>query len=238
MTDTYNIYCDESCHLENDRKPIMAISAIWCPIEKTKQISKEIRGIKTKHGLSKNLEIKWTKVSPAKIQFYQAIVDYFFDQPDLHFRTILIKKDTLDHQEHRQTHDEWYYKMCFVLLKEIIDPVNSYRIYIDIKDTRSETKRSKLEEILKNAKYDPSGEIIEKVQQICSRESEIMQLADLLMGAVRYFTEYNVTVKSKSKAKNDLINHIISRSRLTLLENTWPKESKFNIFHWKGKGEK
>lgn len=238
MTDTYNIYCDESCHLENDRKPIMAIAAIWCPLNKTKEISKQIRDIKAQYGLSQNFEVKWTKVSPAKIQFYQAIVDYFFNQPDLHFRIILMKKATLNHQEHMQTHDDWYYKMCFRLLEQIIDPNARYRIYIDIKDTRSETQCKKLKEYLRNKNYDRTGDIIERIQQIKSKESAIMQLTDLLMGAVRYFIEPNIIEKPKSAAKNNIIKHIISRSGKSLLENTWPKESKFNIFHWKGKGEK
>jgi len=25
----YNIYCDESCHLEHDRQPIMVIGGMW-----------------------------------------------------------------------------------------------------------------------------------------------------------------------------------------------------------------
>ena len=238
MTGTYNIYCDESCHLENDHKPIMAIGAILCPLNNTKEISKQIRDIKIKCGLSKNFEIKWTKVSPAKIDFYLELVDYFFNQPDLHFRTILIEKSRLDHQKFDQTHDDWYYKMVFLLLEQIINPDFQYRIYIDIKDTRSEIKRSKLEKILRNAKCDPSGGIIERVQQIRSHESEIMQLVDLLMGAVRYFHELKITEKSANKTKNEIINHIINRSKKSLFENTWPNEPKFNIFHWKGQGGK
>jgi hypothetical protein len=124
--------------------------------------------------------------------------------------------------------------MVFLLLKQIINPEFQYRIYIDIKDTRSEIKRFKLEEILRTAKYDSAGGIIERVQQIHSHESEIMQLADLLMGAVRYFNESKSTVNPGSTAKIDIINHIITRSGKSLLLNTWPSESKFNIFHWKG----
>jgi len=238
MADIYNVYCDESCHLENDRKPIMAIAAIWCPLKKTKPISKEIRQIKLKHQLSRFFEIKWTKVSPAKLKFYLDVIDYFFEQPDLHFRIILIEKDKLVHENFDQTHDDWYYKMCFRLLEQIIDPNACYRIYIDIKDTRSETKCTKLKEYLRNKNYDSTGSIIKRIQQIKAKESAIMQITDLLMGAVRYFNESKATGKLESKAKNDIINHIIIRSGKSLLKNTWPKESKFNIFHWKGSGER
>ncbi len=63
---SYNIYCDESCHLEKDYQKIMVLGAIWCTVPKTKEISDELKDIKTKHGLSNKFELKWTKVSPAK----------------------------------------------------------------------------------------------------------------------------------------------------------------------------
>ena len=33
MSQIYNIYCDESCHLQNDKQPVMLIGCTWCPIE-------------------------------------------------------------------------------------------------------------------------------------------------------------------------------------------------------------
>lgn len=44
----------------------------------------------------------------------------------------------------------------------------------------------KLEEVLRNDKYDFSKEIIKKVQQVRSHEVEILQLTDLLIGATAY----------------------------------------------------
>jgi hypothetical protein len=54
------IYCDESCHLENDHQLAMVMGAIWCPIERVREISIRIREIKAKHNLKTNFEIKWT----------------------------------------------------------------------------------------------------------------------------------------------------------------------------------
>jgi hypothetical protein len=47
----YNIYCDESCHLENDNIPPMVLGAIWCPTFKKKEITKRLIEIKSKYGL-------------------------------------------------------------------------------------------------------------------------------------------------------------------------------------------
>lgn len=69
MSRIYNIYCDESCHLENDRQKAMLLGAVWCPIEEIKEISKRIREIKMQYGFKKDFEIKWTKISPRKLNF-------------------------------------------------------------------------------------------------------------------------------------------------------------------------
>ena len=119
-----------------------------------------------------------------------------------------------------------------MLLRQIIDPELSYQIYLDIKDTRSESKRRKLEEVLRNAKYDPTGQVIKGIQQIRSHESNILQIADLLIGALRYKNE-NL---SGSDAKLTLIRYIIECSKRQLIYSTWPKESKFNILIWKSGG--
>ena len=45
MSETFNIYCDESCHLENDRQAHMIMGAVWCPIGKIKEIGTRIKDI-------------------------------------------------------------------------------------------------------------------------------------------------------------------------------------------------
>ena len=38
MNNLYNIYCDESCHLEHDRQKAMVLGGIWCPYDKRKKL--------------------------------------------------------------------------------------------------------------------------------------------------------------------------------------------------------
>lgn len=84
MTQIYNVYCDESCHLEHDHLKVMVLGAVWCPLEKVHEISVRIREIKQKHGMKPGFEAKWTKISPAKKELYLDLIDYFFDDDDLH----------------------------------------------------------------------------------------------------------------------------------------------------------
>ncbi|MGV4412821.1 DUF3800 domain-containing protein [Chryseobacterium sp. T1] len=240
MKPTINIYCDESCHLQNDKEPVMVIGAVYCPIEKKEEIFERLYSFKLKHNLipknKKNdndnrtyYELKWNKVSKSKIEYYKDVINYFFDDDDLQFRVLVVSnKSAIDYEKFNHTHDTFYYKMYFGMLKAILNPENSHHIYIDIKDTRSKEKVHKLEQVLRNDKYDYSKEIIKKVQQVRSHEVEILQLADLLVGATAYVNRE----LSNSKAKNELINLIKHRSKYSLTKSTLLKERKFNVFIW------
>ena len=229
MKNIYNIYCDESCHLEHDRQRVMVLGAVWSPMESVKGISKEIRDLKIHHGLAKDFEIKWTKISPGKVNFYLELVDYFFRKEELHFRGVVVPDKTkLNHEAFFQSHDDWYYKMFFVLLKQIFDQRYRYRIYLDIKDTRSQEKVEKLHEILSNNIYDFDKSIIERVQQIRSHEIEIIQITDLLIGALAYIHRGLTT----SKTKLAFIKKLQEKSGRSLLKTTLPREEKVNILVW------
>ncbi len=228
----YNIYCDESCHLPNDDSNIMVLAAIWCPNEKRKEVFSRLREIKTAHGLSEKFEIKWNKVSPAKVAFYLNVVNYFFDDDDLHFRALVVpNKKELDHQSFNQSHDTFYYKMYFDLLKIILNPSYSYNIYIDIKDTQGQTKVDKLQDVLRNSQYDFEKRIIKKIQQVNSKEVELVQLADLLAGAISYLHRG----LNSSTAKLKILEKIKARSGYNLQQSTLVKEDKFNLFIWRSR---
>lgn len=233
MKTEFNIYCDESCHLQNDGIKPMVLGAVWCPKSERESIFQHLRAIKVQHGLSPACELKWNAVSPSKINYYLDVINYFFDNPDLHFRALVVPDKTmLRHQDFNQTHDSFYYKMYFNLLKTILDPKCTYEIYIDIKDTQGQTKVEKLQQYLCNSKYDFDKNILRKIQQVRSHEVELIQLADLLLGAVCYVHRELNTSETKIK----LTEQIKKRSGYSLLVKTLYKEDKMNIFVWKGEG--
>lgn len=231
MKELFNIYCDESCHLEHDGQKAMAIGGVWCPEERKDEIFRRIREIKVEHGLSRWMEIKWNKVSDGQLDFYMDVVNYFFDNSDLHFRVLVVPdKQMLRHGEFNQTHDTFYYKMYFDMLKTLFEPGYGYNIYVDIKDTRGQKKVEKLHEILCNNHYDFDREMIRRVQQVRSEEVELVAVADLLTGAVSYLHRGLET----SAAKLRLIERIRSRSGYDLMRSTLYRENKFNVFVWRG----
>jgi len=208
----------------------MVFGALWCSKTKRHEAFKRIREIKAEYGFKHEFEIKWNKVSPAKADFYLALIDYFFDDDDLHFRALVVPDKTLlDHKAFNQDHDTFYYKMNFDLLKVILSPQCSYNIYIDIKDTRSQNKVDELHSVLRNNHYDYHDQIIKKIQQVHSHEVELLQITDLLAGAVAYLHRG----LNENSAKVKLIERIKERSGYSLMKSTLYKEEKMNVFIWK-----
>jgi hypothetical protein len=229
MSQVFNFYCDESCHLENDGQGVMTLGTVWCSAEKVHESAVRLREIKAKHGLNPYFEIKWVKVSPAKINFYLEVIDYFFDDNDLHFRALIVPdKSDLNHAKFGHSHDDWYYKMYFDMLKVVISPGDRNHIYLDYKDTHGGSKVKKLHDVLCNNVYDYSRKVIERVQIVRSHEVELLQLTDLLLGTVSYA---NRGLES-SPAKRRLVARMRERSRYMLTRTTLLREEKTNLFRW------
>lgn len=225
----FEIYCDESCHLENDNHSSMVIGAIWCATEDKKLLFNRIKEIKKKHNLKSNFEIKWNKVSDSKIDFYFDLINFFFDSDKINFRAFIIAdKEELDHEKYQQTHDDFYYKVYFDMLKIIVLPGNRYNVYLDLKDTQGFDKVNRLHNAISNNNYDFSKQIVRKIQEVRSEEVSLLQITDLLIGAFSYvFRGLN-----GNEGKLKLINLIKKRSGYSLTKSTLPTVRKFNYFVW------
>jgi hypothetical protein len=224
-----NIYCDESGHLEKDNIPVMVLGALWCDQSKAREIAMRLREIKAQHGMPSYFEAKWTKISPAQKNLYLSLLDYFFDDDDLHFRAVVAPdKSKLDHTRFNQTHDIWYYKMYFELLQFLIDPEAEHYIYLDIKDTRGGIKVNKLHEVLTNNIYDFDLQIIKNIQQVQSHQVEQIQLTDLLIGAISYANRGLTT----NEAKVAFVERFRQRSGHKLTRSTLLRDTKVNILVW------
>lgn len=218
MKKTFNFYCDESCHLENDHMPFMLLSYVSCAYNQTKIHNENIKRLKIKHSF-KN-EMKWSALSHSKYPFYSDLIDYFF-ATDLQFRAIVIDKSQIKNENFNKTYDEFYYTMYYHLLDKKIHFEYNYNIYLDIKDSQSALKVKKLKDILNK-----SSASIRNLQNIRSEESLLMQLTDVLMGAI----SYHLRARNKVIAKNKIIEKIQAHSKLPLMQSTSVSANKFNLF--------
>lgn len=229
----YNIYCDESGHLERGQSPVMVLGALTCPRRLSRSVADRLRAVKTAygmgHGAPQEFEVKWSKVSSGQVDFYRDYLDVLFEEEQLHFRGLVVRnKGKLRHDDYEQTHDEWYYKMYYQTLEPLLEPECSYAIYLDIKDTLSQGKVRALSDVLRARLHDYDQTIVTKIQHVRSDEVEQVQLVDLLIGAIGYANRGLTT----NKGKLDLIEHLRERSGLTLQWTTARTREKVNLFFW------
>lgn len=217
---TFNFYCDESTHLESDGQPYMVIGYVSAPFHLLKMHNKNIREMKIKHFVKG--EVKWSALSKSRYPFYNELIDYFFSNSSLEFRAIIIDKSQMNHFAFSQTHDDFYDKMYYQLLNKKIHPEYTYNIYLDIKDVYSYKKAKSLKSYLER-----DYKNIRNLQVIKSYESELMQLADVLIGALNY----KLRGLNRVTAKNNIIEKIEKHCGRPLTQRTPKDENKFNLFY-------
>lgn len=219
MKKTFNIYCDESCHLENDHKKYMLLGCVSSAYNQVKRHTERINNLKDKHKY--NGEIKWSNVSNSQLQFYRELIDYFFDT-DLQYRAVVVNKSKIRNEAHQQDYNTFYYKMYYQLLNHNKNSAYTYNVYLDIKDTLSAHKVGKMKEIL-NTKFG----VFRNVQNIRSHESLLLQLSDFITGAL----SYNLNDENKKViAKCQIIEKIKQHSKQQLIDSSALAEEKLNLF--------
>ena len=227
----YNIYCDESCHLQSNNSKYMLIGAVYCPKSKIKKVNEYIQHLKENYNLSNTIELKWNKVDKKTEKLYLDVINYFFNLDYLKFRVIVIDKTTLDHEKYNQTENDFYHKAYYEMLKYIIIPGNTYNIYPDIKDTNSYYYHQVMLDFLRIKMSDSNKKTIKKVQPIRSYESPILQINDILIGALSYYYRQLDTNQTKLK----IIDEIKRLYDGNLDTTSFYSNTKFNIFIWRSK---
>lgn len=229
----YNVYCDESCHLKSNNSKYMLIGAVYCPKFKVKKINEYIEHLKENYNLSNKIELKWNKIDKKTEKLYLDIIAYFFNNDDLKFRVIVIDKTKLNHEKYNQTENDFYHKSYYEMLKYIITPGNSYNIYPDIKDTNSYYYHQIMPDYLRFKMSDTNKKTIKKVQPIRSYEAPILQINDILIGALSYYYRG----LSENRIKLTIVNEINKFYQNSFDVSSYYNNTKFNIFIWRSRDD-
>lgn len=223
-----DIYCDESkIELLHARKEgYLVIGSLWIDRENRDIFKNKIEELKKKHSF--NVEIKWTKISYKKLEFYKELFDIFLEFAHFNFfRAIVIPTEKVNLAKfHHDNADIGFYGFYNQLLKHHI---NSYRnrdnhffIYVDHKTNKVHKPLSKLKtKLQQRSKYG----IINLVEPIHSHENLFIQWVDVFTGLVSY--SFNETPKG---VKKEFIDYAESKLGYKLNEGTSKNEELFNIF--------
>jgi hypothetical protein len=219
----YVVYCDESCYDLAAYSIFMAIGGLFVPQEQKLNLSREFRRLLRSAKL--NAEVKWSKASLKRFEDYKKIIDFFFEHPELRFRSIVVDQTKVDLNMHAKDRELAFYKFYYELLEKWLEVGCEYLILLDYKNNRGSdrytTLRTYLERHLKGKAW------IHDLTIINSKETPLAQLCDVLTGAVA--AAYNGS--RAGSAKEQLANYIASKlGWSTLKASTSLSENKFNIF--------
>ena len=227
--DSTLIYIDESGHLTNNGS-IMVLGAVWGSKEALAALTGRIKGIKEQFEIAPRREVKWTKVSPRKLDYYKALTDAFCEMDGINYRAIVINKNLIHNDVLEQSEDDFYYKMTYLLVRNIVEKrPKSFRIYLDYKDTQSNNRCKELANFLGNTAVFAGREF--EAQPIRSYESTPLQIADLFNGVLAYANKTD----TQSEAKKSLVEYVKEKSELDLKTDTPRYEEKFNLLFWEPK---
>ncbi len=224
-----HLYCDESRHLPHDRESAMLMGSLACPAERIQGYHQELKALRAEHRFSPHFEVKWTKVSPGQQAFYLSVVDWFLSKQDLQFRALILPDKAKTMQRLPEVaQDHLYYRLYYQLLRSQIDPENRYRAFLDIKDTRGRKKLSELKKLLQTDAAETA--CLSQMQHVRSHEIGLMQITDLLLGAVGYARRENAG--DGSPAKQSLVRHLEEKMGYQLTADSPPGSQQVMISTW------
>lgn len=220
----YHIYCDESrpeiLGKENPYDDFSVIGGVWVDKNEINKLKRGIRRLRDTYNV--HGEIKWKNVSPSKVDFYLELVNLFFENDSIRFRCIVMDAEKVDLERfHGSDQELGFYKFYYQLIFHWLHWNNQYSVYLDFKKNKEHDRLTVLKDILNRASM---AEVV-NLQALESKQSVLIQLADVLMGAVGYkFNSYNT-----SEAKLKVVEMIEDRIGHEI-RSTQKNESKFNVF--------
>lgn len=228
---TYNIYCDES-RVENKDYDLMAIGALIIPRHKKDEITAFLKSLFTQHKFTH--ELKWVKVRDNYERFYEALIGYFLENPDIQFRSIVVDRTKLDYKKFHDSDEELaFFKFYYLLLKAKLLNETNYYIFLDKKPTRDKNRARALHSVLNSYvlvnKYKCN---IVHLQAYDSKENILIQFSDFLTGLISHDCNRGI----EDNIKGRLITYLAKHSGKEGLCQTTPlAEGKFNVFCWEPK---
>lgn len=230
MAQEINIYCDESRHTSDAADRYLVIGAISCRRSAKRDIVHRIHLLQARH--SARGEFGWSKVAPGKAAFFEELLALFLNEATLRFRCLVTDRTKLDHEQFNDGDKELgFYKLYYQTLVHWLQPGNTYHIYLDWQRNACQERFAELGQIL-SRKLSGRAKIA-CLEPVSSHEQPLVQLTDLLIGAVGYTWNQ----RNSSSAKLDFCRRLavsIDKESLAFSSAWKGSDPKFNIFNWQG----
>jgi hypothetical protein len=229
-----SIYCDESS-LE---ARYTAWGGLWLNADSERLIRSSYAAAISAKGARFDTEVKWGKATSKVWQpTYEAIVDGFFDS-GARFNCIVV--DRYNPGLNRgEDHELDFYKSLFWLLSKRVQPRTAYDVILDGRTDREADRLTTLRDVLNNAarrdhEHAEGRDCFLEVRSADSKEEPVIQIADLLLGAVCFHMNRKHERQNHSRTKHSLAKYIANRAGFkdSILGPTFPSKWPLNIWLW------
>ena len=185
------------------------------------------------------MELGWTKVSNSKLAAYRRFVDVFFDNPahvgPFEFHSLVVdthklKDKTFNEGSREIGFNKEIYQLCMKFGR--VYKSTLFHVYLDSRSTKSSTEELRL--ILNRgirARGDQRDWPFRRVHFRDSKQGQMLQLVDLLIGAMAFRLNRHDQQPDASPAKLELSRHILNRAHVRdVMQDTNPR-GKVTIWH-------
>lgn len=237
-----HVYADESC---TGGQQYLALGGIALEESISPTLLERLKAVRDLHNT--HGEVKWQKVSKAKLDFYKAYVDVFFDASmadDVRFYALYVDTHTFNHHKYNGGEAEiGFNKLIYQLLLHKFGrkygELYKIKVFLDHRTTKHdpEDMRPMLNKDL--AKRGVHGDPFRQIRFRDSKICDLIQLNDLLIGTVGFKKNLRDKVPGCAPSKIELAEHIVRRAH----ENEKPhrldsaQAKRFAVWQFKFKGK-
>lgn len=185
------------------------------------------------------MELGWVKVSRSKLEAYRRFIDVFFDNPSalepFEFHSLVVDTHKLNDRAHNEgSRETGFNKEVYQLCQKFgrLHRRRLFHIYPDSRTTKSSTEELRL--ILNRGarkKGDERDWPYRRVHFRQSHEWQMLQLVDLLIGAMAFRLNRHDQKPDASPAKLELSRHILERGHVRDVTRNTATSGKFTIWH-------
>jgi hypothetical protein len=208
----YHIYCDES---RQSKDRYMVLGGIILPVKHVQEFYDTVHNFRIEQKMF--VELKWTKVSDRKLDQYERFIDYFFALNDT---------------------DKLYYQLllhCFGKIYCRKGEDDRFIVHLDYRTTTYSLNTLKI--VLNRGmqkKFEIDSNPFVSIEPRNSKKSELIQMNDILLGAIGFQKNGYDLLSGARKAKKKLSQYIATGAGLKDLKNNtlWGRVQ-FTIWNFK-----
>ena len=222
----------------------MLIGGIWVDELTYELVKEECKQFKANNGWEALTKLNWKNVSKQTLPQYKQFIDIFFKY-NLNFRCIILDRWTVNLKRNEENDKELgFYKFYYMFLRNCSDKGHQYYIYLDRINNRVPNRLQVMRDFLQkprlrvsrdNDMYYQKGLDVKTIEFVNSNSYDLIQFADLLLGAIGYHYNGKHLKPDASKHKSELaqyIANVIGREDL-IFETNRSGYKNFNLWRFR-----